>query len=568
MNNGNVNNNNKTNNNYVWPVRSGAWEASPRALFGGLHHSYLRCRENKRNTLNALRFEANLEENLYSLAEELSSGGYLPSRSIRFVVERPKLREIVAADFRDRVVHHFLVERLERIFEPVFIHDSYACRVGKGVHAALERTREFIRKGTSNGHIALYALHLDVKNFFMTIDKRILSGMVEDRLVKEARSGRAHGGESLLSANRLALPLLTPPEGEVSLPFLNRLAKTIIDHNPMEGRIDKGPRRLLDRIPPHKSLRYAPSGTGLPVGNLTSQFFANVYLNELDQFCKHTLKCGFYLRYCDDFLILHNDPKRLEYLREEVRKFLSERLRLELNTRYAAITDLRNGIDFIGYIIRPDYVLVRRRSVNNLRARLQKFERSFVTEWGMGETNAAPTAPLTVVSPMADKADEPRRTSTAILIRHNPVAVERLRGVLASYCGHFKWADTNRLRRAIFSRYAFLSAFYRHNQRGMPVFMVTAPQRQTTLLGQCRSLAGRFPDAAVFLQVGRYYRRLGRHHGRFTSGVRACRLDYWADERIKAGKTVIIMRETGRRFGRLLERTPAVTLLPRVDRSK
>ncbi|MDD2365125.1 MAG: hypothetical protein PHN84_03075 [Desulfuromonadaceae bacterium] len=129
----------------------------------------------KRSTLNALRLEARVETNIYELAEELADGSYKPTRSIRFAVERPKLREIVAADFRDRVVHHYLVERLEKIHEPIFIHDSYACRTGKGVHAALQRVRDFMRKGTKNGTIPLYALHLDVKNFFTSIDKRILA---------------------------------------------------------------------------------------------------------------------------------------------------------------------------------------------------------------------------------------------------------------------------------------------------------------------------------------------------------------------------------------------------------
>ncbi|HBG07860.1 MAG: hypothetical protein A2075_16110 [Geobacteraceae bacterium GWC2_58_44] len=439
MNDGNVNNNNKTNSLYVWPVRGGAWEASPGVLFAELYHSYLRCRRNKRSTINALRFETNAEENLYILAEELASGAYQPSRSIRFVVDRPKLREIVAADFRDRVVHHYLVKRLERIFEPVFIHDSYACRTGKGVHAALQRTRTFIRQGTRNGTVPLFALHLDVKNFFMTIDKRILSRMVEDRLVKEARRAGEHGVRPMLTEGEMS----DSGERRSPLPFIYRLARILIDHNPMNGRIDKGDRRMLERIPPHKTLLHTPFGKGLPVGNLTSQFFANVYLNELDQYCKHTLKCRYYVRYCDDFLILDNDPKRLEQIREDVRSFLAERLRLELNTRYAAITDVRNGIDFIGYIIRPDYVLVRRRSVNNLKNRLDKFERDEVRVDMYNDT------PL-------------------FAIRQTEEAMDRLRGVVASYCGHFKWADTHRLRRSLFVHYPWLNALYRLDGKTMP----------------------------------------------------------------------------------------------------
>lgn len=495
MNNGNVNNNNKNNNNYVWPVRGGAWEASPRVLFAELYQSYLRCRKNKRNTINALHFETNAEENLYKLSEELASGIYKPSRSIRFVVDRPKLREIVAADFRDRVVHHYLVERLEQFFEPVFIHDSYACRVGKGVHAALQRTRDCIRQGTKNGTVPLYALHLDVKNFFMTIDKRILGRMVEDRLVKEARrhplpdppspgegtkplhpaGGGCERGESggTLANGSHDRPVQTLRSADdvrqrlrLQLPFLNQLAHTIIFHNPMDGRIDKGDPRLLGRIPPHKTLLHAPDGTGLPVGNLTSQFFANVYLNELDQYCKHTLTCLYYLRYCDDFLILDNDPYRLELIREELRRFLAQRLRLELNTRYAAITDVRNGIDFIGYIIRPDYVLVRRRSVNNFRQRLDSFERECVTV----SERCIPPAYLCQLESKGGKTDKACISPTVQLygINKNKEAIDRLMGVVASYCGHFKWADTRRLRLSIFRRYAWLNALYRLDRDCMP----------------------------------------------------------------------------------------------------
>ncbi len=445
MNDGNVNNNNKTNNNYVWPVRAGEW--TPRTLdvpapphtvlFGDLYKSWLRCRRMKRNTINAVKFEYRAELNLLILAEELANGNYCPSRVIRFAVDRPKLREIVAADFRDRVVHHYLVERLERIYEPIFIHDSYACRVGKGVHAALSRVREFMRQGTKSGCLPLYALHLDVKNFFVTIDKRILAGIVEERLVKEVRRHRPN----------LPQPWAEPGD---SLPFLNHLTKTLLAHEPMALRLDKGDPSLLAGIPPHKSLLHAPHGVGLPVGNLTSQFFANVYLNELDQYCKHALKCRWYVRYCDDFLILDNDPQRLEEIREDVRGFLKHRLRLELNTRYAAITDVRNGIDFIGYIIRPDYVLVRRRSINNLRQRLDRFEKTCVKVSGVADERGYASEKLYAI------ADNPRE-------------LEHLRGVVASYAGHFKWGDTTRLRRSLFVRYPWLNALYRLDAEAMPL---------------------------------------------------------------------------------------------------
>ena len=171
MNNGNVNNNNKSNTSYVWPVRAGEWKPDnigkmpPHFSFENLYACYLKCRKNKRGTINALKYEINAEEYLFKMEKELLTGTYKPARSVCFVVDRPKMREIVAADFRDRIVHHLLVEKLEALYEPVFIHDSYACRKGKGLHKAVSRVREFIRKGSRNGKRKLYFVHLDVKNF-------------------------------------------------------------------------------------------------------------------------------------------------------------------------------------------------------------------------------------------------------------------------------------------------------------------------------------------------------------------------------------------------------------------
>jgi len=469
MNNGNVNNNNKANNNYVWPVRGGEWNSnapdapSSSALFRDLYISYLRCRAGKRGAVNALRFEYRLEQNLLQLAEELACGRYRPARSIRFAVPRPKMREIIAADFRDRIVHHYLVERLERIFEPVFIHDSYACRLGKGVHRAVSRVRDFIRQGSANSRRPLFALHLDVKNFFMSIDRDILDKIVTDRLIRAKHNQKKHG-----------VP---------HLDFLSGLARMMIRHDALAGRIDKGNRQLLDRIPPHKTLLGAPQGKGLPIGNLTSQFFANVYLNELDQFCKHKLKCRYYVRYCDDFLILDESPEKLAKWREQIREFLRQCLALDLNERYAAILPVNKGIDFLGYIIRPDYVLVRRRSVNALKVKLKAFEKQLVEK----------------------NADTGR-----VIHRFDYPVLEKLRGVLASYLGHFQWADTNRLRLALFARYSFLNTYYRLDEKGMPQFTANYQGNYATFRGQCRMLAARFPDAVVFIQVGHGFIQTGR----------------------------------------------------------
>ncbi len=219
-----------------------------------IHRQYLRCRRNKRNTLNALRFEYDLEENLMRLKEELQRQTYRPSRSVCFVVTRPKLREIFAADFRDRVVHHILVEALEKVWEPRFIHDTYACRKGKGTHRAVKRLQGFMRRVSRNNTQRAYFLQLDIRGFFFNINKEILYQIIAKRI-------RNH--EILW------------------------LARTVIFHDCTKNVLLKGKKSLLKGVPPHKTLFNTENKRGLPIGNLTSQFFANVYLNELDQFVKH-----------------------------------------------------------------------------------------------------------------------------------------------------------------------------------------------------------------------------------------------------------------------------------------
>jgi retron-type reverse transcriptase len=163
---------------------SGAFVAESDRLysFRSLHDAYISCRRRKRNTINALRFEASLLDNLADLGETLSEGTYKPSRSVCFVAKQPKHREIFAADFRDRVVHHLLVPHIEKIFEPKFIHDSYACRVGKGTHAAVERLKYFMNRVTKGGRVAAWFMQLDIRSFFMSIDREILLGILEKNI--------------------------------------------------------------------------------------------------------------------------------------------------------------------------------------------------------------------------------------------------------------------------------------------------------------------------------------------------------------------------------------------------
>ncbi len=366
------------------------------------------CRRRKRNTINALRFEASLLDNLLDLRSRLQDGTYSPSRSVCFVAKQPKLREIFAADFRDRVVHHLLVPEIEKVFEPKFNHDSYACRKGKGTHAAVARLRHFMNCVTRGGRVAAWFMQLDIRSFFMSIDREILLGILKKN-IKKALYNKISPRPSLPKRGKTPLnPLFiegkVPPleNGETTYrpcsslnPTLEKggeggfykqnsfadallwLAEVIVNQDCTKDFVYKGDPRLLQGIPQHKSLFHIPPGKGLPIGNLTSQFFGNVYLNELDQFVKHTLKVRHYLRYVDDFILLDTNRERLLEMTKQIGSFLKERLALDMKPDFT-LTRVSEGANFLGYIVRPDYVLVRNRVIGNLRARLRHFEEEIV----------------------------------------------------------------------------------------------------------------------------------------------------------------------------------------------
>ncbi|HNU96979.1 MAG TPA: reverse transcriptase/maturase family protein [Candidatus Portnoybacteria bacterium] len=314
--------------------------------YENLLKQYYQCRKRKRNTINAIKFEMNLENELLKLQKELETQIYNPGRSIYFVVTKPKPREIFAAGFRDRVVHHVLVDYLEPIWEPKFIDQSYSCRKKRGAHKAIEDLKKYLRIITNNHRRPAYYLQLDIRSFFMSLDKDILFALINKR-VKNSK--------------------------------VLWLAKKIIFHDPTTNYYCKSKMSLLKLIPSHKSLFGVAKSQGLPIGNLTSQFFANVYLNEMDQFVKHQLKIKYYLRYVDDLVILSENKEELKIWRDRIDKFLQEKLKLKLHPQKQILQEVNKGINFVGGIIRMDYVLMRKRVINNLRQRLLNFNQCPIT---------------------------------------------------------------------------------------------------------------------------------------------------------------------------------------------
>lgn len=301
--------------------------------------AYFDCRQHKRNTASALAFEANMEHNLADLYDELTDRSYRPGPSICFIITRPKPREVWAADFRDRVVHHLIYNRLAPRFHPTFIADSCACIPGRGTLYGAQRLEAKVRSVTQNWSRHAFYLKCDLANFFVSIDKTTL------------------------------WPLLA---ARIQEPWLRWLTALVLFHDPRPTVELRGNPALLARIPPHKRLGLQPAHVGLPIGNLSSQFFANVFLNVLDQHVKHHLRARHYIRYVDDFLLLHESSAWLVDAHQTIRAFLPPRLGVELNDSKTILQPIDRGVDFVGQVIKPWHRTMRRRTLNSALHRMER----------------------------------------------------------------------------------------------------------------------------------------------------------------------------------------------------
>ncbi len=282
-------------------------------------------RGGKRKWPTVAAFEIDLEMNLWMLHEELRTKEYIPGPYRNFTIIEPKVRRISAAPFRDRVLHHALMQVTWPIFEARMIHDSYACRVGKGTHRAVDRAQHFARRYP-------YVLQCDVVQFFPAIDHAIL---------------RRQLARHIACADTLDLMDLILASGA--------------------GVLDQ----YYDMVYfPGDDLFAANRRRGLPIGNLTSQNWANVYLNDLDQFVKRDLHCRAYLRYADDFLLFADDKATLWAWRAAVMEKLAT-LRLTLHTDRAQVYPVKAGIPWLGFRVFPTHRRLKRRNVKAFGRRLR-----------------------------------------------------------------------------------------------------------------------------------------------------------------------------------------------------
>lgn len=315
------------------------------ALLVELFQSYYSARSNKRNTHTQMRFERDLSRNVVDLYQKIVDGTYKPGRSICFIVDRPVKREVFAASFRDRVVHHLLYRYLNPIFEPLFIHDSYSCRVGKGTLVGVERLEHHIRSCSNNYTRPCWVLKMDLSGYFMSIDRQLLYDIVMRTLVQ-----KGHDKDDLF-------------------PYMQYLLRAVIFNDPTKGCYVKGRKSDWDGLPRNKSLYYAQPGFGLPIGNLTSQLFSNIYLNELDQFVKRTLGVKHYGRYVDDFYLVDSSRERLLSLVEPIRVYLKQELNLTIHPHKFHLQPANIGVSFLGVYVLPGrrYMSTRSRHLMNER---------------------------------------------------------------------------------------------------------------------------------------------------------------------------------------------------------
>ena len=295
-----------------------------------LYQAFYSAQRHKSKRSYVMKWQRNLKQNMESLCDDLYYRRYKPLPSKCFIVEYPKKREIFAAVFRDRIVHHLYFNYTHQLFERTFIQDSYSCIKGRGTHYGIRRITDMCRKESRNWQRRCYALHLDIRGYFMHI---------------------------VLDMN-----------------FLTWLTGVIIMLDPKENCIIVGNPSAWDDLDPSKSLLHLPPGIGLPIGNLTSQLFSNVYLNTFDQYMKRVQKCKRYGRYVDDAIVVSTNKQWLISLIPAVRHFLQDRLCLELHQGKLELSEVHRGVEFLGAYIKPYRIYVARHAVKRMQKKIAEFD--------------------------------------------------------------------------------------------------------------------------------------------------------------------------------------------------
>lgn len=319
-------------------------------LLEKLYRAYLEARKGKRKTFDEHRFEVNDFQNLVDLRDSIIERRYKPSRGEAFIIHDPVMREIFAAPFRDRVVHHFLYDISYDWWDKHFIYDSYSCREKKGGLLGQERLEHFIRKASQNYKENVTVIKMDIQGYFMSLNRKKLYERVcwgLDRQFKEK--------------NQLYRTV-------------KYLWKEIIFDDPTKGVKIRGRLSDWNGLPKNKSLFFQPEGQGIVIGNLTSQLLSNIYLDQLDRFITVGLGYKMYGRYVDDFFIVVPESQKNQAIRDikEIDNFLDS-LGLKLHPKKCIIRDAKQGISFLGAVIYPGYKVPGKRLKKKCRTAIREF---------------------------------------------------------------------------------------------------------------------------------------------------------------------------------------------------
>lgn len=287
---------------------------------GNLLSAWREFRKSKRSKADVSGFELNLEDNIFELHNQLASGIWQPDSYKKFIIHDPKPRIIHKASVRDRVLYQAVYRKLYQIYDKTFIFHSYSSRNSKGIHAGVKSLEMSVRKVSQNYSGSCHILKCDVRKFFDSVDHAILFHLISQKISDEV--------------------------------FLNLIKRILFSFVKTEGK-------------------------GLPLGNVTSQIFSNIYLNELDQFIKHKLKAEYYFRYCDDFVVVADSREYLEYCVIKIERFCKEKLLLDLHPHKIIFRKSFQGVDFLGYLILPNRRVLRTKTKRRMLKKLAKLKIMF-----------------------------------------------------------------------------------------------------------------------------------------------------------------------------------------------
>ena len=314
---------------------------------------------------DALAFEWSLENNILELHRDLKYHKYRHGVYTAFTITDPKQRKIHKAIVLDRILHHAIFRVLNPLFEPTFISNSFSCRVRKGSHKGINTLAGALNTVSKNHRKPCFALKCDIKKFFDSVDHQILLDMIKYKI----KDLDLH---CLIKGIIGSFWIPDQVRNDTQLDLFGRSL-----HPRLECR-------GVEMTPIRERENKNTSQRGIPIGNLTSQLFANIYMNEFDQFVKHKLKIQHYCRYTDDFVIVSDNRSYLENLLPEIQSFLSDKLKLELHPNKVSICKIRRGIDFLGYVILPHYRRLRTKTKNRifkkLKLRVVEYKAGLISE--------------------------------------------------------------------------------------------------------------------------------------------------------------------------------------------